>query len=49
MNLAIYILDNLSTVNISYNIKKADYIAATELASKLDKVSIDEATEKINK
>lgn len=49
VNLANYILENLSTANISYNIKKADYIAATELASKLDKVSIDEATEKINK
>lgn len=49
VNLANYILENLSTANISYNIKKADYIVATELASKLDKVSIDEATEKINK
>ena len=49
VNLANYILENLSTANISYNINKADYIAATELASKLDKVSIDEATEKINK
>ena len=49
VNLANYILENLSTANISYNINKADYIAATELAGKLDKVSIEEATEKINK
>lgn len=49
VNLLNYIRENLSTANISYNINKADYIAATELAGKLDKVSIEEATEKINK
>ena len=49
ISLASYILDNLSASNISYNIKKSDYIVATELASKLDKVSVDEAIDKINK
>lgn len=49
VNIVNYIMDNFSVANISYNINKADYVAATELASKLDKVSVDEATEKLNK
>ena len=49
VSLSSYILENLSTEALFYNIDKADYEVATELASKLDKVSIDEATEKINK
>ena len=49
IGLASYIFDNLSVANISYNINRSDYIVATELANKLDKVSIDEAIEKINK
>lgn len=49
VSLSNYILENLSVANISYKINKSDYIAATELASKLDKVSIDEAIEKVNK
>ena len=46
-SLAKYIVDSFSTANISYNINKADYIASQELLNKLEKVSVDEATEKL--
>ena len=49
ISLLSYIFDNLSTTNISYNINKSDYIESTELEKKLDKVSIDEAIEKMDK
>ncbi len=47
VDLASYIMSNLSLRKVSYNINKSNYTATEELASKLDKVSIDEATKKI--
>ena len=47
-NLVSYIMSNFSVANISYNINKSDYVAAQALESKLSKVSIDKALEKIN-
>ena len=49
VSLLSYIFDKFGTVNISYDINESDYIVSTELAKKLDKVSVDEATEKISK
>ena len=48
-NLITYIANNLKASNVTYNIKKSDYTAAKELESKLDKVSVNEAIEKIGK
>ena len=47
VDLASYIMSNLSLRKVSYNINKSNYTATEELASKLDKVSINEATKKI--
>lgn len=48
VNFVDYLVSNLSLARISYNIDQADYVVAQELASKLEKVSIDEAMEEIS-
>ena len=47
-NFVSYIVNNLKATNVTYNIQKSDYTAAKELETKLDKVSIEEATKKID-
>lgn len=48
VSLANYVMSNLSFASVLYNIDKSDYIEAQELVDKLEKVSIDEAIEKVN-
>lgn len=49
ISLTSYILDNLSLRKIAYNIKKSDYTAAQKLTDKLEKVSVEDAIDKIAK
>ena len=48
VNFVSYIIDNLKATNVTYNIQKSDYTTAKALEAKLDKVSIEEATKKID-
>lgn len=48
ISLLSYIISNFSLKSVAYNLDKADYVAAQELADKLELVSVEEATQEIN-
>ena len=48
ISLTDYIASNFNISKMMYNMKKADYVAAQKLTDKLEKVSIEEASNKAN-